>query len=319
MLAAIWSDLEELLKEQTIKKEEEPVVNIDVNYYCKECGGAKVVAPEGLPVCTECGLVDDSYISDVAEWTSGVTEDGKVNDPARCGADAHSNPNLYSSQWGKSTVISTSRGCGTYKNRRMATINFHMAMNHKDRGLYHAYKDIDDACSSLPEVVLRDAKMIYKTFSDRKLTRGAVRVGIKANCVLYACRLANYPRTTKEIAEMFSIQPKDISRTSEMFKKIMLTETSGSGTTTKPDDVMNRLLNNFTVTREQRIACNKMCRDLDECVDLMSKTPNSVCSAILWIQTGIPKTEICQKCAISVPTLNRIEGIIRKYLEVKVE
>src|SRR5210317_542197 len=317
MLAAIWEDLNTLLTKS--KQEDTDTEKPANNYECVECKGTKVLCPEGLPVCTLCGLVDDRYISDVAEWTSGVSEDGKVSDPARCGADAHSNPNLYSSQWGKSTVISTGRGSSTYKNRRMATINFHQAMNHKDRGLYHAYKDIEDACANLPEVVIRDAKMIYKTFNEKKLTRGAVRVGIKANCVLYACRLANYPRTTKEIAEMFSIQPKDISRTSEMFKKIMLTETSGSGTTTKPNDVMNRLLNNFTVTREQRIACNKMCRDLDECVDLMSKTPNSVCSAIRWIQTGIPKTEICQKCAISVPTLNKIEGIIRKYLEVKVE
>ena len=319
MLAAIWSDLEQLLKKEQ-KTNDEPVEKIDLKYCCKECGGMKVVAPEGLPVCTDCGLVDDSYISDVAEWTSGISEDGKVNDPARCGADAHSNPHLYSSQWGKSTVISTSgRGSSTYKNRRMATINFHMAMNHKDRGLYHAYKDIEEACSTLPEVVLRDAKMIYKTFSTRKLTRGAVRVGIKANCILYACRLSNYPRTTKEIAEMFNIQPKDISRTSEMFKKIMLTETESSSSTTRPSDVMNRLINGFEVTREQRIACNKMSRKLEECVELMSKTPNSVCSAVLWINTGIPKSEICKTCSISIPTLNKIEGIIRKYLEVKVE
>lgn len=317
MLAAIWSDLEQLLKKE--EKQEEPVVKHDVNYYCRECGGTKVVAPEGLPVCTECGLVDDAFISDVAEWTSGVTEDGKVSDPARCGADAHSNPNLYSSQWGKSTVISTSRGSSTYKNRRMSTINFHMAMNHKDRGLYHAYKEIEDACATLPEVVLRDAKMIYKTFSDRKLTRGKVRVGIKANCVLYACRLSNYPRTTKEVSDMFNILPKDISRTSEMFKKIMLTDEATTSTTTQPQDVMNRLLNSFVVTKEQRIACQKMCRLLESCVELMSKTPNSVCSAVLWIHTGIPKAEICKKCSVSVPTLNKIEGIIRKYLEVKVQ
>ncbi|QIG59488.1 hypothetical protein [Dishui Lake phycodnavirus 2] len=317
MLAAIWSDLEHLLKKEEIK--EEPVVKLDINYYCRECGGTKVVAPEGLPVCTACGLVDDAFISDVAEWTSGVTEDGKVSDPARCGADAHGNPNLFSSQWGKSTVISTGRGSSTYKNRRMSTINFHMAMNHKDRGLYHAYKEIEDACATLPDVVLRDAKMIYKTFSDKKLTRGKVRVGIKANCVLYACRLSNYPRTTKEISDMFNILPKDISRTSEMFKKIMLTDEATTSTTTQPTDVMNRLLNGFQVTKEQRIACQRMCRDLEQCVDLMSKTPNSVCSAVLWIQTGIPKTEICKKCSVSVPTLNKIEGIIRKYLEVKVQ
>src|SRR6056300_735835 len=315
MLAAIWEDLNTLLqnKHKEHKEEHEHAAN---NYECVECKGTKVIAPEGLPVCTQCGLVDDKYISDVAEWTSGVSEDGKVSDPARCGADAHANPNLYSSQWGKSTVISTSRGSSTYKNRRMATINFHMAMNHKDRGLYHAYKEIEDACASLPEVVLRDAKMIYKTFNEKKLTRGAVRVGIKANCVLYACRLANYPRTTKEVADMFNIQPKDISRTSEMFKSVLV-KTHEEENTTRPADVMNRLINGFEISKEHRIACNKMCRDIEDCVELMSKTPNSIASAILWIVTGIPKAEICKQCSVSVPTLNKIENIVRKYLEAK--
>jgi transcription initiation factor TFIIB len=312
MLAAIWEDLNTLLEKPENKEDEKPTNN----YECAECKGTKVIAPEGLPVCTECGLVDDKYISDVAEWTSGISEDGKVSDPARCGADAHGNPNLYSSQWGKSTVISTSRGSSTYKNRRMATINFHMAMNHKDRGLYHAYKEIEEACASLPETVIRDAKMIYKTFSERKLTRGAVRLGIKANCVLYACRLASFPRTTKEIADMFNVQPKDISRTAEMFKQVLLTTNEDNGTT-RPVDVMNRLINGFEVSREHRIACNKMSRDIEECPELMSKTPNSIASAIIWIVTGIPKSEVCKQCSVSVPTLNKIENIVRKYLEAK--
>jgi transcription initiation factor TFIIB len=63
-------------------------------------------------------------------------------------------------------------------------------MNHKDRSLFHAYKDIDEACHTLTRSILKDAKMMYRKFNDGKLTRGAVRLGIKANCVLYACRLA---------------------------------------------------------------------------------------------------------------------------------
>ena len=117
---------------------------------------------------------------------------------------------------------------------------------------------------------------------------------------------------------MFGIQTKDISRTTQIFKDNILGCTK-KNYVTKAFDVMNRLLNGFDVSKNERLQCIKLCKATEDCVDLMSKTPNSVCSAILWIQTGIPKTEICQKCAISVPTLNKIEGIIRKYLEVKVE
>jgi transcription initiation factor TFIIB len=51
----------------------------------------------------------------------------------------------------------------------------------------------------------------------------------------------------------------------------------------------------------------------------MSKTPNSVASAIIYIVLGskVKKAELCEKCSISVPTLNKIENLIKKHLEAK--
>ena len=310
MLAAIWKELDSL--QPKTNKNEKPV-NINI---CVECSGIKVYSPEGLPTCSECGLVDDRFIDDTAEWTSGVTDDGKVNDPSRC-VNPNANPELFSQNWGKGTVIST-QGSSTYENKRMAKINFHMSMNHRDRSLFHAYKDIDEACHTLPDVILKDAKMMYRKFNSEKLTRGAVRLGIKANCVLYACRLAKFPRTTKEIADMFGIQSKDISRTTQMFKDTIMGKTE-KNYVTKAFDVMSRLLNSFEVSKDERLRCNKMCNATDDCVELMSKTPNSIASAIIHIVLGskVTKTEMCEKCSISIPTLNKIQTIIKKHLEVK--
>jgi len=193
-----------------------------------------------------------------------------------------------------------------------------MSMNHKDRSLFHAYRDIDEACHTLPDTVLKDAKMMYRKFNDEKLTRGAVRLGIKANCVLYACRLAQFPRTTREIADMFGIQSKDISRTTQIFKDTIMGITE-KNYVTKSYDVMQRLLNSFEISRDERYRCNKMCGATDDCVELMSKTPNSVASAIIYLvlSPGITKAQVCEKCSVSVPTLNKIENIIKKHLEAK--
>jgi transcription initiation factor TFIIB len=309
MLAAIWSDLDQLLNKQN---EEKPVNR----NFCRECSGVKIITPEGLPTCSDCGLVEDNFVDDTPEWTSGITDDGRVNDPSRCG-NPNANPELFSQNWGKGTIISTQRS-STYENKRMAKINFHMSMNHKDRSLFHAYRDIDEACHTLPDTVLKDAKMMYRKFNDEKLTRGAVRLGIKANCVLYACRLAQFPRTTKEIADMFGIQSKDISRTTQIFKDTIMGITE-KNYVTKAYDVMQRLLNSFEVSREERYNCNKMCSATDDCVELMSKTPNSVASAIIYIvlSPGVTKADVCERCSVSVPTLNKIENIIKKHLEVK--
>ena len=144
-LAAIWSDVDQLLKKPILIK---PVDN----NLCKDCNHVKIITKEGLPTCPNCGLVDDTCIDDRPEWTSGITEDGKVNDPSRCSAP-NVNPELFSQEWGKGTIITTNRG-SSYSNKRMAKINFHQSMNHKDRSLFHAYKDIEEACYRLPDTVV---------------------------------------------------------------------------------------------------------------------------------------------------------------------
>ena len=147
------------------------------------------------------------------EW---YDDDGKVNDPARCG-NPNANPELFSQNWGKGTIISTQRS-STYENKRMAKINFHMSMNHKDRSLFHAYRDIDEACHTLPDSVLKDAKMMYRKFNDGKLTVVRCVLESKQTVFYTHVRLAQHPRTTKEIADMFGIQSKDVSRTTQIFK-----------------------------------------------------------------------------------------------------
>jgi len=308
-LATIWADIDRL----TCKEESKPV---DTRI-CEVCNVFKMLTREGM-TCVECGRIDSVYIDESAEWTSGVTEGGQINDPSRCVFPTN-NPELFSDSWGKGTIISTKFN-NNYETKRMAKINFHSSMNHRDRSLYHAYKDIDEACHTLPGCVLKDAKTLYKKFNEGKLTRGAVRLGIKANCVLYACRLAGTPRTTKEIAEMFGIQCKDISRTTQIFTETVDKDETDKNYVTKPFNVMQRLLNNFEITREERLKCGKICSDLDECVELMSKSPNSVASAIIFIvlKGKVSKTYVCEKCSVSVPTLNKIEVIIKRHLEVKV-
>ena len=88
MLAAIWSDVDKLLKDQS----EQKLVDINI---CRECDGTKVIGSEGFPVCSSCGLVDATFIDESPEWTSGISDDGTVNDPSRCG-NPNANPELFS-------------------------------------------------------------------------------------------------------------------------------------------------------------------------------------------------------------------------------
>jgi len=291
-------------------------------FICK-CGGLKILNVDNLPTCTKCGVVQSYYVLDTAEWISSVSDTGQVNDQARCGMSK--DLELFSEKWGVGTTIEVTRNSST-ATKRAAKINFHQSMNHKDRALWHAYKDIEfgSAGQNLSAGIIRDAKIIYRKFNGEKLTRGAVRLGIKANCVLFACKMSGNSRTTQEIADSFGIPTRDISRTYQLFKDTVEpteAQKKASGIT-KASDVIHRLLNAFSSTeidKKIKIRCINMCKDIEEhCVDVMGKTPGSIASAIIHINLPhISKNEICIKCVVSAPTLSKIEALIVKYLENK--
>jgi transcription initiation factor TFIIIB Brf1 subunit/transcription initiation factor TFIIB len=301
----------------TREPEEQPIEQ-EGNYYICTCGGTKVYGPDNLPVCTSCGKVDTVYVSDTPEWVSAISEDGVKSDTARCGMP--NDTDLFSESWGTGTVINAK--WGNYSHQKMARINFHSSMNHRDRSLFHAYADIEKAARDnmgLPPNIIKSAKILYRKFNSDVLTRGAVRTGIKANCVFYACKLASFPRTTKEIADAFGIQTRDISRTADTFKNTLVGE-STAPEVTRPHHVIPRLLNEFNITQgTTRMKCVKTARLMEDCVPLMGKTPNSIAAAVIfWVLDGtVTKQDIVTKCGVSMPTLNKIQILVNKHLEAK--
>jgi transcription initiation factor TFIIIB Brf1 subunit/transcription initiation factor TFIIB len=302
--AAIWSQLDSILNQQRfVSKHEE-----DDQYMCA-CGGVKTFQYE-FPTCTTCGRVDNVFISDEAEWIGGPDSE---DDPSRVGIP--SNSLLYSENWGMGTLI-VGRAC-----ERMAKISLHSSMNHRDRALHHAYTQFDHICKGklkLNDVVIEQAKIVYKKFNEEKLTRGAVRFGVKANCVLYACKEHGVSRSLQEIAEAFNIPVKDISRTNEIFKSVTGEETG----TTFSSDIISRLFNsiNFIPDTEKgrvRMKIIKACEESQNNPMLMGKTPKGVASAVIFktlcdLGYKAEREFVAKICEVSVPTLIKIEKIIRE-------
>ena len=258
-----------------------------------------------LPVCIECGIVEGSYLSDEPEWTSGIDNDGNVSDPSRCGA---SETPFFSTSWNMGTIIKNG-------SKKMTKIHFHMSMNHCDRSLFHAYAEIERAgrdrlgCN---DAVIENAKLIYKEFSEKKLTRGDVRAGVKANCLFLACKKFGVPRTTKEVAEAFSIDTADVGRTSSLLKETVISTPTA---VTRPRDVLSRVFNLIDHPDKMRIKMDtiKLLDRIERLPTLMGKTPSGVASAAIWIAGAgkVAKIDICKAAGVSMPTLNKIEALMK--------
>ena len=199
-------------------------------------------------------------------------------------------------------------------------------VNHKDRSLWHAYNEMDRigiTILNLPTSIMYDAKIKYRTFNQNVLTRGAVRNGIKANCIFQACREHGVARTTQEIADAFNIPARDISRTFELYQK---QNPEKEVHVIGPADLIGRFFNAVTTVPGEHRGRVKMkiiqaCKSLDESVKLMGRTPKAVACAVMYVmlaKMGFPvsKAEICKICDVSGPTLTKIESIVKSELSV---
>jgi transcription initiation factor TFIIIB Brf1 subunit/transcription initiation factor TFIIB len=313
-----WELFESLRKieEKTTSKSE------NVHFFCGACGGQKTFGMGiDLPTCIECGLVDEEYMSEEPEWRSGGDDGGP--DPSRVGAP--SNLDHFSAAWNQGTIMNV-KNSACYAQKRLARINFHTSMNHRDRALFHAYAEMDrigKTILNLQDNVMYSAKIKYRAFNEAVLTRGAVRNGIKANCIFQACREFNVPRSTREIADAFGIPSRDISRTFEMYQE-QVPETEVHVTT--PADLVPRFFNAVNGIPEDQKGRVKMkvvstCKQLEDCVELMGRTPKAVACTVMFIvltKSGFPqdKSELCKICDVSAPTLGKIEAIIKANLRI---
>jgi len=312
-----WADLE-LLRSGDEKVE----YNVYADFLCTSCGGPKVCDGVDLPTCTQCGRVDADHVLNEPEWNfGGDPESGKEN-PVRVGAPISGDH--FSEGWSRTTFIQMKRGSSS-ASHRMARIHLHSSMNHRDRALFHAYAELDrigKGVLGLPDVVMYAVKTKYRTFNEAVLTRGAVRNGIKANCVFQACREFGVGRTTQEIADAFGIPARDVSRTFNMYQE-QLPETEIHVTT--PADLVPRFFNDVTCVPDGekgrvKMRTVKLCKGLENCVELMGRTPKAVACAVMFIvltdaKFNPKKADLCRVCDVSVPTLAKLETLIREQLK----
>ncbi len=274
---------------------------------CMYCGGKLTTNSDTDTVCTDCGVVDSSIgrIDQGAEWSSCVTDEG-VKDGSRVGMA----PNPLYNTWGSGSKIGKTKGM-TVQQKRMAKIDFHISSNHKDRALHQSYLDIQESCSRLgiSPSTIELAKAFYKRISTKGITRGVVRIGMKANCVYYACKRDNVPRTLHEIAGAFGVDPRDISRTSNKFRDC-LDEEDTEERVTMASDMIPRLMNEIQpMTQSRKIfEIVKLCKRIERTTEFMGKVSGGVAGAcIIYSLKDVDIEKVKDATQVSKITLTKLK------------
>ena len=273
-------------------------------------------------VCKKCGIINGKIISLEPEWRSG-NEDNNF-DNSRCGMV--SNELLPSSSLGSQLT-----NC---KNYNIIKMQKWTSMPYSERKLWSVYEQLDDIGikHNIPKDVILDSKIYYKIMCNQKHTHGKnagktvihrakKKIGLIGVCLFYACENNGLARTHKEIAPMFDINQKDITKAKKRFDELL----SGTdhkniieSTTNHIDDYILRYCSLMNLDPELIINIQNFTIMVDNLGILCESIPQSVVAGCIYFisqhyNLGITKKELSDIVKLSEVTIIKTYNKLYKF------
>ena len=281
--------------------------------FCINCEKNTVQNLKGELICSNCGYFSGINIDNGAEWRYYGTEDSKSSDPNRCGMPTNS----LLPEFSLGSIIPFSRS----ESSNMKRIRNYALWNngcYKERALYNVFSDMEIRAKNagIPMCIIEVAKQMYKKVSETKISRGENRKGIIASCIFIACKkFDKCARSNKEIAEIFKIEPTNMTKGFKKFNEIMLIlEKANKGDTdyniSESLDFINRFCSNLGLESDTNELCKYVCRKIEE-YDLVSEnTPTSKAAGTIYLVSyifnlNISKSDISHTCLTSEVTISK--------------
>lgn len=282
------------------------------NWLCPKCGAECRIGDDNLYTCTDplCGLTRSKALDQTPEWRH--RSEGS-DDPARCGMPI--NPFLKESSFG-------CRLTGANKSVQMRKLGKYanwQSMPYHEKALHDGFEHIRRAAvrSGIPKRLIEEAYRIHKEISEERSFRGVNREGITAAALYLSCRFNGCPRTAKEIAHMFNLDPTHTTRgckNAMSVLSIIERERGGANDTKFPKMLCSHFVDRFACRSGLTDDLTALARFIALKVDreqlVQENAPNAVASGIVWYvcqmtKQNISKKTVAQACEISEVTISK--------------
>jgi len=296
-------------------------VKIDDEDVICSCGSKLIVVEDSMQICGVCCAIIGKVIDSSAEWRY-YGNDGKTDDPSRCGLPT--NALLPKSSLG--SMIGGNRFSNNFDIRRIRQYQMWNAMPYNERTLWNVFDKI--SCVSLsngiPQKIVDDAKVLYKRASEKKISRGDNKEGLIASCIYHACLMNNIPRSSKEIAKIFDIDPVILNKGNSRFQTLLQINVVSSS----PLDFISRYCSILDMKMEDIDKCKKLVKFLEDSEIMSDNSPTSSCASILYYYSekkklGYAKKQFAEVCNVSEVTvikgyklLCKFDNHINKHVEL---
>ena len=319
--------------DQEIKNPDKTEIQLECLYgfknreVCERCNFSLAFSEEGFLTCTnsKCGIMYKDILDHYAEWRYYGADDNQTNDPTRCGMPV--NPMLQESSYGCKIIYN---GPVSYEMVKINRCMKWQSMPHKERTLYDDFQFIRLMAqnANIPMLIVNEAISYYKKIaeSDSKF-RGEKRDGIIASAVYIACRIHNYPRTPKEIADIFKLEPatatkgcKNAMTIIKNLEKDMDNKDKTQFGNTKPHLLISRYCSLLNINDELTNLAIFIAMKIEKMNLMQENIPPSIASGIVYFiiqlcNLNISKTEVHDTSKISVVTINKCYKNVEKIVE----
>lgn len=286
------------------------------SYFCPECQHYSLCTDDGIIVCRNCHTEYGGMIDDNAEWRNYGADDNRSTDPARCGASV--NPLLLESSYG--TTIGYTKSMFF---NRLKQLNNWQSMPYPERSLKLVFDRLSysGVNSGLTQNIIEFSHKLFTEVSkmqnsndlgETKLSRGDIRDGLISACMFYACKEYDVSRSPQEIGRICGVGSSDVTRGINLFYELMKNSKSinVNNHITRYSDFIERYCNNLGIDSKTTNIIISFSEKVNSLKILTQNTPQAMaCGCIYFIITmynmNITKTNISEKCGISVPTITQ--------------
>ena len=287
------------------------------NEICSSCKTHLFVGDDGFLTCPnkKCGIIYKDNLDQSAEWRFYGADDNQNSDPTRCGMPI--NPLLQESSYSCKVLCP---GKSSYEMHKIKRYTDWQSMPYKEKSQYDEFQliTIISQNAGIPKMIIDDATRFHKQISEAKTFRGLNRDGIIAASIYISCRVNNFPRTAKEIADIFNLDNTSATKGCKNALSIINDIEHNNNNNdeiltlnkTTPLSFIERYCSKLNINNELTSLCKFIAHKIDKLNLIPENTPHSIAGGIIYFVSqicnlNIPKSTINNISKISEVTINK--------------
>jgi transcription initiation factor TFIIB len=294
---------------------------------CEMCQSSLAYSDEGFLTCTNnrCGIIYKDLLDHSPEWRYYGADDNQHSDPTRCGMPI--NPLLEESSFGCKILCG---GSSSYEMRKIRRYTEWQSMPHREKTLYDDFQRITIHAQNagISKKIIDDAIKYHKKISEYDQSfRGDNHEGLIAASVHVSFRINGYPRTAREIATVFNLDPEDATHGCKRAQTIinelesdMYIKDKTLYCETKPEDFIERYCSKLNINKELTSLCKFIAITIDKKNLMLDNAPHSIAAGVVYFiaqfcRLNISKHDVRNVSEISEVTINKCYKKLEKMTD----